>query len=118
MISYLHDVAHDISFDLEVNPSADNYSDLLACKSVKKVDCKIGKSTYIAICDSDELSETISAVDTDNNPILTGNIIIHGRGKDGAAADLTQKDISNIENHITVSRTKSGKLYRIITVED
>lgn len=73
---------------------------------------KIGNHIYDIICDDEGLlkgNAIPSALDSDGNPQLVGNLLIVKASDDGNFASLSDEDFENLENHVVqITLTNSG----------
>lgn len=85
--------------EVDVEPTLDNYYDLLNCDIIDIVDRKIGDGYYSIICDDEGLLKSdyrISSINKNKEPMLVGNLLITKHNYEGEDIGLTEDEAYQI----------------------
>lgn len=97
---------------------------LLNCDLVEMPEYQIEGKYFTFICDEEGLlknNPVISAVDSDNRPMLVGNVLIcNSNYENGDVVDLTDEDINLIQRHVKsrlLIDANTGNIKSIVVIE-
>lgn len=88
---------------VEVTGELQEYYDLIGCDYIDIVTRKIGDTYFDIICDDEGLlkdNPRITAVDTEGNPMLVGNLIFSHTNEEGETVGITDEEIKMIRDNV------------------
>ena len=83
--------------EVETNGSLAEYYKLVDCDCIDIATRKIGGKYFCIVCDDEGLfveNPKISAIDSEGNPLLVGNLLVLNNGDDGDLHGLNESDIA------------------------
>lgn len=104
----------------EIEDTLEGYYELLNCDMIEIVSRHIGGKDYDIICDEEGLLKVnpiVSAIDSNNQPMLVGSLFIVNYGGNGEEASLTEEDINHILKFGYIYETKDKQTNVAIRVE-
>ena len=97
----------------------DDYYRLLKCRTIDIPTRMVGATEYDIICDDEGLLKpepVLSAVDSNFEPMLVGNLLFCHHDGEGNETDCTDVDMLNLQRHLKQGFTMQGPT-TVVTVE-
>lgn len=114
---YLIDVNNpDNSGVKEIEKNLEGYYKLLECDMIDITSRRIGGEWYEIVCDDEALlknNPVVSAIDSEYNLVLCGNLFIAKYDGDGDLMSLENEDIVNIEQNLVTFLPDFRQLIRL-----
>ncbi len=98
----LVDVIEGFCEPVKIEPTLKEYYKLLSCDTIDITYRQIGTKAYDIICDDNGLATQhpkISAVDSQGEPCLVGNLLVVNYDGSGGEATLEDSDVEHILKH-------------------
>ena len=96
---------------IEVKGELDEYYNLIDCDCIDIVTRKVGDTYFDIICDDEGLlkdNPRVTAVDTEGNPMLVGNLIFSHTDEDGETVGVTDEEIALIRDNVGLAFADTG----------
>ena len=106
----LVDVENRKAEPVTLDGTLNGYYNALNCDCIDIPRRVINGVEYSIVCDDEGLmvdSPKISAIDTDNEPSLVGNLFVAMDGGDGELRSLTEDEMHELRRHIAFIRTRN-----------
>ena len=109
MKMYLIDVKNEIVGTVDVNDDLQEYYNILGVSTIDIVMRRIGDRVFDIICDDEGMFNEpvkISAVSSNEEPMLVGNLLFAHHDKEGNMVGLSDEDLAHLRIHTGVMFTE------------
>lgn len=106
---------------IEVKGELKEYYDLIECSCIDIVSRRIGDTYFDIICDDEGLlkdNPRVSAIDTEGNVMLVGNLIFSHTDDDGETIGVTDEEIAMIRDKAGLAVTEDGRIVGMVVELD
>ena len=111
---FLIDVQKSNPYIVEIEHNLNSFYQILNCSAFDIARRKIGKTYYDIFCDDEGLLKDkpiVSAVSSDMQPMLVGNLFITRSNDEGETISLTNEEINEVKRHLTAVFDDLGRMY-------
>ena len=117
MRSFILNVALNLSAEIEIEDSLEEYYRLIDCRVIDITERTIGGVSYDIVCDDEGLLKSdpiVSALDDDLEPVLFGTLIFLHHDDEGKLTELSEKDVDNLSEHVRVISAPEELMGRVV----
>ena len=100
--------------------SLEEYYNILNCTTFDIASRRIGENVYDIYCDDEGLLQCnpiVSAVSSDRNPMLVGNLFVTKTNDEGETISLTQEEISEVLDSVIDLYDEDGNVWPAIVCD-
>lgn len=111
---FMIDVENSNPYIAEIDGSIESYYQILKCDMFGIATRRIGESYYDIYCDDEGLLKCkplVSAISSDHQPMLVGNLFVVKTNDEGETISLTDEEIEEVKRHLTPIFDECGRYY-------
>lgn len=111
---FLIDVQKSDPYIVEIDGSLNSYYQILNCDTFDIASRRIGENYYDIYCDDEGLLKSnpiVSAISSDRQPMLVGNLFVTKTDEEGNTISLTDEEIEEVKRNLTPLFDDKGRYY-------